>query len=50
MATDYLAIYRSLLEQSSVSAREKAVPLPRPALEQKLNGQGRGTAERDALI
>jgi hypothetical protein len=38
MAADYLAIYRSLLEQSSVSDREKVVPLPRPALEQKLNG------------
>jgi glycosyltransferase involved in cell wall biosynthesis len=40
MAQDYVAVYRSLLEQSSISDRETTVPLPRPVLEKKLNGQG----------
>jgi hypothetical protein len=39
MATDYVALYRALLEQS-VSKRERTAPLPRPALESKSNGQG----------
>jgi hypothetical protein len=39
MATDYLAIFRLLLERSSISKRETIMPLPRPVLE-KLNGQG----------
>jgi glycosyltransferase involved in cell wall biosynthesis len=40
MATDYVAIFRLLLERSSISKRETIVPLPRPVLERKLNGQG----------
>jgi glycosyltransferase involved in cell wall biosynthesis len=40
MATDYVALYRSLLERSSVSERESILPLPRSGLEKKLNGQG----------
>jgi len=39
MATDYVAIFRLLLKQSSISKRETIMPLPRPVLE-KLNGQG----------
>jgi glycosyltransferase involved in cell wall biosynthesis len=50
MATDYIAIYRSLLEQSSISERERTVPLPRPALEKKSNGKSRSADETDALI
>jgi glycogen synthase len=38
MAQDYVAVYRSLFKQSSVSERETIVPLTRPALEKKLNG------------
>jgi glycosyltransferase involved in cell wall biosynthesis len=49
MAQDYVAVYRSLLEQSSISDRETSVPLPRPVLEKKLNGQGlRGDRVRHA--
>jgi len=40
MATDYVALYRSLLKRPSISERETIVPLPRPVLEKKLNGQG----------
>ena len=40
MATDYVALYRSLLKRSSISEREMTVPLPRPVLEKKSNGQG----------
>ena len=40
MATDYVAIFSLLLERSSISKRETIVPLPRPVLERKLNGQG----------
>ncbi len=40
MATDYVAVYRSLLERPAVSERETTVPLPRPVLEAKLNGRG----------
>jgi glycosyltransferase involved in cell wall biosynthesis len=50
MATDYVALYRLLLEQSSISERERTVPLPRPALEKKSNGKSRSAAETDALI
>jgi len=39
MATDYLAIFRLLLERSSLPKRETIMLLPRPVLE-KLNGQG----------
>jgi glycosyltransferase involved in cell wall biosynthesis len=40
MASDYVALYRSLLERPSMSDRETTVPLPRPVLEKKLNGRG----------
>jgi glycosyltransferase involved in cell wall biosynthesis len=40
MATDYVALYRSLLEQSSIPERATIVPPLRPALEKKSNGQG----------
>jgi glycosyltransferase involved in cell wall biosynthesis len=40
MATDYVALYRSLLKRPSISERETIVPLPRLVLEKKLNGQG----------
>jgi glycosyltransferase involved in cell wall biosynthesis len=51
MAADYVALYRSLLEQSSIPEHEMTVPPLRPALEKKSNGQGlhgdraRGAAE-----
>ena len=32
MATEYVAVYRSLLERPSISERETAVPLPRPLM------------------
>jgi hypothetical protein len=56
MATDYVAIYRSLLDQPSISERETTVPLPRPVLAKKLNGQvlngnrTRRAAETEALF
>jgi hypothetical protein len=40
MATEYVALYRSLLERPSISEREMTVPLPRLVLEKKSNGQG----------
>jgi glycosyltransferase involved in cell wall biosynthesis len=40
MATDYVALYRSLLQRPTMSERETIVPLPRPALEKQLNGGG----------
>jgi glycosyltransferase involved in cell wall biosynthesis len=40
MATDYLALYGSLLERSSMADREATVPRRQPVLDQKLNGQG----------
>jgi hypothetical protein len=40
MATDYVALYRSLLKRPSISERETTVPPPRPVLEKKSNGQG----------
>jgi glycosyltransferase involved in cell wall biosynthesis len=55
MATDYVGVYRSLLQRSSISERETTAPLPRPVLEKRLNGQGlngdraRRVAETDAL-
>jgi glycosyltransferase involved in cell wall biosynthesis len=39
MATDYVALYRSLLDRPPVSERETTVPLPRQVLAKKLNGQ-----------
>jgi hypothetical protein len=56
MATDYVAVYRSLLKRPSISERETTVPMPRPVLEKRLNGQGLSgdrahrAAETDALI
>jgi glycosyltransferase involved in cell wall biosynthesis len=49
MAADYVAVYRSLLKRPSISERETTVPMPRPALEKKLNGQGLTAIERTAL-
>ena len=40
MATDYVALYRSLLKRPSMSERETTMPLPQPVLEKRLNGQG----------
>src|SRR2546430_13548161 len=39
MATDYVALYRSLLKRPSISERETIVPVPRLELGKKLNGQ-----------
>jgi glycosyltransferase involved in cell wall biosynthesis len=56
MATDYVALYRSLLKRPFISEHETAVPMPRPVLEKKLNGQGLNgdrahrAAETDALL
>jgi hypothetical protein len=56
MATDYAAVYRTLLKRSSISERETAMPMPRPVLEKKLHGQGLNgdrahrAAATDALI
>src|SRR5258707_7300387 len=38
MATDYVALYRSLLKRPSMSERETTVPLPQPVLEKRLKG------------
>jgi glycosyltransferase involved in cell wall biosynthesis len=49
MATDYVALYRSLLEQPSMSGRATSVPLPRPVPGRRLNGGGlRGDQARSA--
>jgi hypothetical protein len=40
MATDYVALYCSLLKRPSISERETTLPLPRPVLERRANGQG----------
>jgi glycosyltransferase involved in cell wall biosynthesis len=40
MAKDYVAVYRSLLNRSSLSERETTLPLPRPVLPKELNGNG----------
>jgi glycosyltransferase involved in cell wall biosynthesis len=56
MTNDYVAVYRSLLGRPSTSEREAKVPIPRPVLEKKLNGQGLNgglahrAAETDALF
>jgi glycosyltransferase involved in cell wall biosynthesis len=39
MAVDYVTLYRSLLEQSSIPEHETIVPPLRPGLEKKSNGQ-----------
>jgi glycosyltransferase involved in cell wall biosynthesis len=55
MAADYVGVYRALLERPSISERETTVPMPRPVLQKKLNGQGLNgdrahrAAETDAL-
>jgi hypothetical protein len=52
----YVAVYRSLLKRPSISERETTVPMPRPVLEKRLNGQGLNggrahrAAETDALF
>jgi hypothetical protein len=54
MATDYVAIYRWLLNRPSILEHERTVPMPRPVLAKQLNGQGingdraHRTAETDA--
>jgi glycosyltransferase involved in cell wall biosynthesis len=56
MATDYVALYRSLLEQPSMSSRATTVPLPRPVPGKRLNRGGlrgdrvRRAAETSALL
>jgi len=56
MATDYVALYRSLLDQASISKRDTVAPLPRPVSEKKPNGHGlhgdrtRRAAETDGPI
>ena len=56
MASEYVALYRSLLKQSSTFERETTVPLPRAVIEKKLNGGGHQrdrahrTAETDELF
>jgi glycosyltransferase involved in cell wall biosynthesis len=56
IATDYVAVYRSLLKRPSISERETTVPMPRPVLEKRLNEQGLSgdrahrAAETDALL
>jgi hypothetical protein len=45
MAKDYVAVYRSLLERPSISARETTVPTPRPVLEKKRMDMGRMVIE-----
>jgi glycosyltransferase involved in cell wall biosynthesis len=56
MATDYVALYRSLLKQPSMSGRGATVSLPRPVPEKRLNGgslhadRARGAVETDGLL
>ncbi len=56
MATDYAALYRSLLKRPSISERETTVPFSRPILARKLNGHGlvgdrdQGHAEPGGLL
>jgi glycosyltransferase involved in cell wall biosynthesis len=40
MATEYVALYRSLLAQTSISARKASTPMLAPILEEPLNGKG----------
>jgi glycosyltransferase involved in cell wall biosynthesis len=49
MATGYVALYHSLLRRPSISERETSVPLRRPGMERKLNGQGLHAIERAAM-
>jgi glycosyltransferase involved in cell wall biosynthesis len=56
MATDYVALYRSLLNRASISERDTVAPVPRPVSEKKPNGHGlhgdrtRRAAETDGPI
>jgi hypothetical protein len=56
MGTDYVALYRSLLEQPSMSGCGTTVPPPRPVLGKRLNGGGlrddraRSAAETSGLL
>ena len=40
MATEYVALYRSLLARTANSAREVSAPILAPILEEQLNGKG----------
>jgi hypothetical protein len=40
MATEYVALYRSLLARTSISARDASAPILAPILEEQLNGKG----------
>jgi glycosyltransferase involved in cell wall biosynthesis len=40
MATDYVAVYRSLLKRTSISERETAVPTPRPLFGKRVEWTG----------
>jgi hypothetical protein len=40
MATDYVALYRSMLKWPSIAEAETSVPLPRAVLGKKSNGHG----------
>jgi glycosyltransferase involved in cell wall biosynthesis len=40
MATEYVALYRSLLARPSISVREAPAPMLVPILEERLNGKG----------
>jgi hypothetical protein len=40
MATEYVALYRSLLARTSISARVAPAPTLAPILEEELNGKG----------
>jgi glycosyltransferase involved in cell wall biosynthesis len=56
MATDYIALYRSLLDQPSISERDMVAPSPLPVSEKRSNGHGvhggraRSAAETDDPI
>jgi glycosyltransferase involved in cell wall biosynthesis len=56
MATDYVALYRSLLKPLAISEHETTVPLPRPVSEKRSNGHGlhgdraRRAAETDGPV
>jgi glycosyltransferase involved in cell wall biosynthesis len=56
MATDYVALYRSLLKPLAIPEHETTVPLPRPVSEKRSNGHGlhgdraRRAAETDGPV
>src|SRR3984893_162163 len=47
MATDYVALYRSLLKRASISERETAGPMPPPVLQSRVRSAS-GTLEESA--